>query len=208
MKGVLITFEGIDGSGKSTQAGLLRDFLTSRGLRVSLLREPGGTAIGELIRSILLDRRHDDMSPYTEVFLYLAARAQITFQLISPAIERGEIVLLDRFIDSTTVYQGYARGLGVEEMSRLNMLATCGVSPDITFVIDCDPVTALSRVSGSPDRLESEGIDFMGKVRRGFLELCGSGESRFVLLDGSRDIESVQEEIRGVVKRFLETHSF
>jgi len=208
MRGILITFEGIDGSGKSTQAELLRGFLSSRGFRVILLREPGGTAIGELIRSILLDRRHDDMSPYTEVFLYLAARAQITFQLISPALDRGEIVVLDRFIDSTTVYQGYARGLGVEEMNRLNTLATSGVFPDVTFVIDCDPAVALSRVSGSPDRLESKGMEFMGKVREGFLELCGSGEDRFVLLDGSRDIESIQEEIRSVVERLLESHSF
>ena len=203
MKGILISFEGIDGSGKSTQAGLLERSLRTSGRNVILLREPGGTAVGERIRSILLDRAHDDMAPLAEVFLYLAARAQITAQCIVPALERGDIVIMDRFRDSTTVYQGFARGLGTDNMERLNDIATGGVTPDITFVIDCETPYALSRVGESPDRLESEGLSFMERVREGFLRLCETGGNRVILIDGGRDIDSVQNEVRGVVDYLL-----
>ena len=203
MKGLLITFEGIDGSGKSTQARLLSEHLTSCGRKVNLFREPGGTEIGELIRSILLDNTHGDMSPITELFLYLAARAQITSRVIVPALARGEDIIMDRYIDSTTAYQGYARCLGVDEIIRLNLFATGGILPDITFLIDCDPFVALSRVDRMPDRLESEGIEFMKRVREGFMNLCKNEMTRILIVDGNRQMDLIQKDIIRAVDRFL-----
>ena len=195
MNGYLITFEGIDGSGKSTQADLLHKRLISSGLTAHLLREPGGTAIGENIRSILLDTSFSDMSPFTELFLYLAARSQITSSIIVPALNRGEYVVMDRYIDSTAAYQGYARGLGIDEMIRLNMIATGGIVPDITFVIDCDPDNAIRRFTSKPDRLESEGITFMRKVREGFLKLHEYDKQRIIICDGNREIDEIEKDI-------------
>jgi len=191
-KGYLITFEGIDGSGKTTQAELLYGRLRSHGRIVQLLREPGGTPIGERIRSILLDVAHTDMSPLTELFLYLAARAQLTASVILPALDRGEDVILDRFIDSTVAYQGYARGLGIEETTTLNRIATRGLVPDLTFVIDCEPACALGRLGRRRDRLESEGIQFMKMVREGFLVVKERERKRVIVCDGSKDIEEVE----------------
>lgn len=196
MKGKLITFEGIDGSGKSTQARLLKKHMMSQGHTVHLLREPGGTEIGESIRSILLDTAHADMVPLTELFLYLAARSQITSQVIVPALEQGEYVIMDRFMDSTTAYQGYARRLGINEMIRLNLIATGGLVPDITFFIDCDPAKALSRVDSAPDRLESEGLDFMRRVRVGFMKLYEIDRKRIVHINGNREIEDIERDIQ------------
>ena len=207
MKGIFISFEGIDGSGKTTQAVRLHKHLASHGYNVLLLREPGGTPVGERIRSILLDKNHSDMSSLTELFLYLAARAQITSQVIYPALANGDIVIVDRFIDSTTAYQGYARGLDINEMQRLNLLATSGLVPDITFVIDCDPAVAFSRVTREHDRLESEGLDFMCRVREGFLKLCEFYRKRIVLVDGNRDIKSVENDISRHINRFFNISS-
>jgi dTMP kinase len=203
MKGFLITFEGIDGSGKSTQAQLLHTYLTSLGRNVQLFREPGSTDVGERIRSILLDNANAEMDPRTELFLYLAARAQITSRVVVPALQGGSDVILDRFMDSTTAYQGYARDLGVDEMIRLNLIATDGIVPDITFVIDCDPIIALSRVKGKPDRLESEGLDFMRKVREGFLKLSEIDRKRIVVIDGNREIHVIEREIQLRVNRLI-----
>ncbi|MBT4483827.1 MAG: dTMP kinase [Candidatus Latescibacteria bacterium] len=203
MKGYLITFEGIDGSGKSTQARLFQEYLHSLGRSAILLREPGGTDIGEKIRSLLADKNHSDMSPFTELFLFLAARAQITSTVIEPALEQGDDVIMDRFLDSTTAYQGYARNLGIEETAYLNLLATGGLFPDITFVIDCDPLTALSRVGVEPDRLESEGIEFMKKVREGFIKLCVTEPDRLKLIDGSGEIDVVRADIEDRVKHLF-----
>jgi len=195
MKGYLITFEGIDGSGKTTQAFLLHKRILSSGHNVHLLREPGGTVIGENIRSILLDKSFSDMSPQAELFLYLAARSQITSTVIIPALSRGEHVIMDRYIDSTVSYQGYARGLGIDEMIRLNKIATNGLVPDITFVIDCDTDIALQRIKSKPDRLESEGIDFMRKVREGFIKLHDYDKQRIIICDGNREIDEVENEV-------------
>jgi len=200
MKSLLITFEGIDGSGKSTQAALLYNRLKESGRSAHLLREPGGTNIGEQIRSILLDTAHNDMSPATELFLYLAARSQITSHLIIPFLKRGEDVIMDRYMDSTTAYQGYARGLGIDEMLKFNLFATGGVVPDITFFIDCDPVVALSRVKSTPDRLESQGIEFMRRVREGFLKLCEIESDRIIKIDGNQPVEDINNEVYSRVK--------
>ena len=195
MKGYLITFEGIDGSGKTTQADLLHKRLLSSGRTAHIFREPGGTAIGENIRSILLDTSFSEMSPHTELFLYLAARSQITAELIKPALDRGEDVILDRYIDSTTAYQGYARGLGIEEMIRLNLIATNGLMPDITFIIDCEPELALKRINTEPDRLESEGIAFMRMVREGFIKLRDYDRERIIICDGNRRINEIEKDV-------------
>ncbi|MBN1291243.1 MAG: dTMP kinase [Candidatus Latescibacteria bacterium] len=203
MKGFLITFEGIDGSGKTTQAELLYKYLINQGYIVQLLREPGGTLIGERIRSILLDSSLTEMKPYTELFLYLAARVQICFQHISPALDRGEIVVMDRFFDSSTAYQGFARGLGSETVEYLNSIATGGIIPDVTFFIDCDPEIALARISAYPDRLESEGITFMSRVRDGFLKLCALHSTRFIRINGELSIPDMQALIvNEVLERF------
>ena len=196
MKGYLITFEGIDGSGKTTQADLLHKRLLSSGRTAHIFREPGGTSIGENIRSILLDTSFSEMSPHTELFLYLAARSQITAELIKPALDRSEDVILDRYIDSTTAYQGYARGLGIEEMIRLNLIATNGLMPDITFIIDCEPELALKRINTEPDRLESEGIAFMRMVREGFIKLRDYDRERIIICDGNRSINEIEKEVR------------
>ena len=195
MKGYLITFEGIDGSGKTTQAVLLHKRLLSSGHNAHLLREPGGTVIGEKIRSILLDTSFSDMSPQTELFLYLAARSQITSTAIIPALTRGDHVIMDRYIDSTVAYQGYARGLGIDEMIRLNKIATMGFVPDITFVIDCAPDIAIKRIDSQPDRLESEGINFMRKVREGFIKLHNYDKQRIIICDGNRNISEIETDI-------------
>jgi len=201
MKGYLITFEGIDGSGKTTQAVLLHKRLRSLGRTVHLLREPGGTEIGEKIRSILLDASHTDMSPYTELFLYLAARSQITASFIIPALTRGEDIIMDRYTDSTVAYQGYARGLGIDETVMLNKIATQGLIPDVTFIIDCDPSTAFLRITSKPDRLESEGIDFMRNVREGFFEIYNRDKNRVVLCDGNRGINEIEQDILLHIKK-------
>jgi dTMP kinase len=203
MKGLLITFEGIDGSGKSTQAVLLKKHLEELGLPVNFYREPGGTVIGEKIRSILLDKDHSDMQPLTELFLYLAARAQITAQLISPSLDKGYIVIMDRYLDSTIAYQGYARGLGMDRLRELNLIATEGLLPDATFIIDCDPHVALTRLTSLPDRLESEGVEFMKKVREGFLLLAEKEPARITVVDGARDVSSIKNEIFQKVKNLI-----
>ncbi len=200
-RGRLITFEGIDGSGKTTQARLLAERLTEEGHAVTFLREPGGTVLGERIREILLDTAHDDMSPVAELFLYLAARAQITFAAIRPAIDRGGVVVMDRFMDSTTAYQGYARGLGFDLARELNAVATGGLLPDLTIVIDTPADIGLSRLGGEPDRLESEGLMFMERVRNGFLKLCDSEPGRVVRVDGDRPVGDVFEDVLRLVRR-------
>ena len=203
MKGYLISFEGIDVSGKSTQADLLYNRFISCSRSVHLFREPGGTVIGETIRSILLDTSHSDMSIHTELFLYLAARSQITSTVIKPALNLSEDVIMDRYIDSTTAYQGYARGLGIDEMIQLNLIATGGIVPDITFVIDCDPDVAYQRVSSEPDRLESEGIGFMRKVREGFIKLHEYDKQRIILCNGNQGIDEIEQDIANHIKNKL-----
>lgn len=201
MKSKLITFEGIDGSGKSTQATLMHHKFLSLGIPSILLREPGGTKIGENIRTILLDSKNGDMSSFTELFLYLAARAQITHSEIIPALDKGITVIMDRFIDSTTAYQGYARGLCIENTSKLNMLATSNIIPDITFIIDCDPSTAFSRLGKNLDRLESEGINFLCKVREGFLQIASEEKNRIFVVDGVYDKDFIHNVLINEIKK-------
>jgi len=183
--GLFVTFEGIDGCGKTTQVTALRDSLEAKGATVIVIREPGATFIGEKIRSILLDNANSGMSSETEVLLYEAARAQIVSEVIRPALLAGKVVICDRFYDSSVAYQGYARGLPLESIDSLNQFATGGLEPDLTFLLDLPAEAALERMNvreGSHDRLEIEGLGFMEKVRAGYLELAGK-HARIIKLD-------------------------
>jgi len=199
-KGLFITFEGIDGCGKTTQARLAARWLKRIGKSVLFIREPGGTTVSERIRRVLLDRRLE-IDPYTELLLYEGARAQLTSERIIPALNRNEIVVADRFFDSTTAYQGYGRGLDRTLISHLNRFAGRKISPDITFVFDVDYQTSLLRRRARPDRLEKEKRAFFQRVRKGFKSLAG--RRRVVLLDGRLPVAKLHEEVKTRVKRRL-----
>lgn len=213
MRGLFITFEGVEGSGKSTQRRRLAESLRKAGQPVVETREPGGTAIGEAIRSVLLNARNRDMTPETELFLYLASRAQLTREVIAPALREGAIVLCDRFADATVAYQGYGRGLDLHLIVAVNRLATGGVMPDRTFLLDLDPVEGLSRVKErrqtslldpSLDRLEAETLEFHYRVRKGYLTLAQGEPHRFRVIDAAASEETVAQAIRGEVEALVD----
>ena len=196
MSGLFISFEGIDGCGKSTQADLLRSYLESKGEQVELLREPGGTALSEQIREILLNPNNEKMDPSTESILLSACRAQLTREIIIPALERGNVVICDRYADSTLAYQGYGRGINLEWLEKLNAFATAGLKPDITLLVDLPVDEAFNRMqSKSFDRIEMEGIEFLDKVRRGYLELTDRFSKRYFMIDGMETIEEMSKKI-------------
>ena len=189
---VFITFEGIDGSGKTTHAVRLRDELDAAGLPVVFLREPGATPLGERIRSILLDIDNIDIDPISELLLYEAARSQLVRSVIRPALDDRTIVLCDRFVDSTLAYQGYGRGISLDCINRSNEIACDGIIPDLTILFDLDPTIALARATkNGADRIEQEGIALMERVRNGYLALANENPQRFAIIDGSRSIEEV-----------------
>lgn len=203
---MFITFEGIDYSGKTTQAKLLVDFLTNRGNKVVFLREPGGTAISEKIREILLDKRNLEMSNRAELFLFSAARTQLVSQVIIPALKNGNIVVCDRYDDSTTAYQGYGRQLDLDQIKTINAMATAGTVPDITVLVDIEPdeITRRQKATGiSSDRMESSGKEFYERVRSGFLAIAKTEPNRFFVVNGMRTIEEIQTEIRTMVVQHL-----
>jgi len=204
MKGLFITFEGIDGCGKSTQIGKLAEYLEKKQVPLLFVREPGGTAIGEKIRNILLDKKSDGMCNMTELLLFEAARAQITEEKIIPATASGTTVLCDRFFDSTVAYQGYARDMGHETVSNLNMLATGGKSPDITFLFDISPEEAFARRSdrGEEDRLEGLGLEFQRRVREGYLEMAKTSD-RIKVIDASRSVDEISAEVLGYISEMV-----
>ena len=201
MKGLFVTFEGIDGCGKTTQIELLSKDLREAGIPYVLIREPGGTVIGEKIRTILLDKANTGMDERTELLLYEAARAQIVKEKILPELEEGKVVICDRFFDSTVAYQGYARGLNLEDIDFLNNWSAAGIKPDITFLLDLDEKTAYARRHGrsdEEDRLEAEGLSFMKKVRDGYLERSKS-EPRFKVIPATQTPEQIYQQIRETV---------
>ncbi|MFZ1946683.1 MAG: dTMP kinase [bacterium] len=202
-RGRFITLEGIEGSGKSTQAALLRDFLAGRGYDVVVTREPGGSPIAEKIREILLDPRNLKMVPLAELFLYEASRTQHVAEVIRPALEAGRWVLCDRFFDASTAYQGNARGLGIEMVAELNLVATSGLVPDLTLVLDLPVEVGLKRLGRSPDRIESETLDFHERVRQGYLEIARCDPSRIKVVDASGTIDDIHVRIRGTVESWL-----
>ena len=195
---MFVSFEGIDGSGKSTQVGLLRDALAARGREVVATREPGGTDLGERVRGLLLDGT--EVTPWAEAALFAAARAELVERVIAPALERGQDVVCDRYVDSSLAYQGIARGLGVERVLELNLQAMQGLLPDRTFLILLDPNESARRAGNDPDRIEREGSDFRSAVDRAYRELAAMFPKRVVALDGAKSARDLAVEIRGQVR--------
>lgn len=205
-RGLFITFEGIDGCGKSTQIELLREFLDSKGIDNIVIREPGGTVVGEKIREILLDKKNSEMTPLTELLLFEAARAQIVSEKISPALEDGTFVICDRFFDSSMAYQGVARGMGTDVVSLLNNVAVAGVVPDMTFFLDITVEESLARRNKrgeESDRIESAGDSFLEKVRQGYLYASIYDSNRIKTIDASSSIEDIASQIQNIVSERL-----
>lgn len=203
MGGFFITFEGIDGCGKTTQIDIFHQRLLSEGIDVLLLREPGGTIISEGIRQILLDKKHTRMCSETELLLFEAARAQIVNEVIRPAIAEGKIVICDRYIDSSVAYQGYGRRIGRKIVDGLNTYAVGDTRPDVTFLFDIDPCIAESRLSTRPqakDRLDDEGLGFMNRTRAGYLEIAKDEPQRIKVLNAEKSVEDLSREIYRIFK--------
>ena len=199
-KALFVTFEGIDGCGKTTQAILTYQYLAARGMQVKLLREPGATATAERIREVLLDEKLS-IAPVTELLLYEAARSELTSQEIQPALAAGHTVLCDRFYDSTTAYQGFGRKLDIRMVRSLNRLAVGNLKPDLTFLLDLDLRTARSRRGKRPDRLESQPKAFFTRVRSGFLEIARKERRRIKVVDAGRSVDEVFQSIRTILDR-------
>lgn len=202
MKGYFITFEGGEGSGKSTQLSLLKDYLENSGCRYIYTREPGGTEIAEEIRKILLSMHGEKMCDECEALLFAAARVQHIKNRILPAIKDGNIVVCDRYVDSSMAYQGYARGLGDKMIENVNYYAYENCMPDVTFFLDVPPIAAFKRKGGADesDRLEMSGNEFHEKVYKAFCVLCDKYPSRFVRINAQKDAESVHKDIIDTLK--------
>jgi dTMP kinase len=196
---VFVTFEGIDGSGKTTQAALLAERLREEGGEAVLLREPGGTPFGERLRELLLDG--PEMTAWAEAALFAAARAELVERVVRPALARGAAVVCDRYVDSSLVYQGVARGLGVEAVYELNLAATGGLLPERTFVLLLDPDESRARLTGEPDRIESEDDGFVRRLDQGYRQIVSTFPERCVALDASKPPDEIAEEIRDELAR-------
>ncbi len=197
-----IVFEGGEGAGKSTQSNALADYLRARGHSVLCTREPGGTPAAEAIRAVLLDQANAGLDDRAEALLFAAARGDHAARVIKPGLERGDIVISDRYLDSSVAYQGVARGLGAERVAELSLWATGGLVPDLTIVLDVDPALGLARVVG-PDRLESEPIEWHARVRQAFLDIAAEHPERYLVLDGSRPAEDLAVEIAVAVSALV-----
>lgn len=196
MQGLFITFEGIEGCGKTTQAKLLYEHLLKKGKEVLLTEEPGGTEIGLKIRYLLLDRTSEGIHPITELFLYNASRIQHVMEKIKPFLERGYIVICDRFMDSTFAYQGYGRGIDLKIIKSLDEISRQGIKPHITFLLDIEPELGLKRhASKELDRLERESLEFHKAVRKGYLEMARAEPGRFMVIPAERSIGEIHELI-------------
>jgi len=202
-----ITFEGIEGCGKTTQVRLLADLLMSRGHIVTVTREPGGCPIADQVRAILLNAENRALVPLSELLLYAAARAQHVEEIIRPALAAGGIVICDRFTDATVAYQGYGRSLDLDLIDRLNSIATGGIMPDLTVLLDCPEETGLARAmerinacdGAREERFEQESLRFHRAVRQGYLRLAAAEPQRFIILDATRCIEETAAEITGKI---------
>lgn len=197
----LVSFEGIDQCGKSTQARLFLDYLTSQGFEAGLVREPGGTAISEAVRKILLDRKRLELADRTEALLMTASRAQLTREYILPKLETGHWVIADRFTDSTLAYQGAGRHLDLDWLIELNRFATYGVEPCLTFLLDVLPEECQRRQKRKNDRIEGEGLEFQRKVREGYLKIAERFQDRIIILDGYQTIADLHNQVISEVNR-------
>lgn len=204
MKGLFIVMEGPDGSGKTTQINLLKEYLEEAGYECLITREPGGTVIGEKVRQLILNPEHKEMSPVTEMLLYAASRAQLVHEVIGPALEEGKIVISDRFVDSSIVYQGIARKLGISTVSAVNAPGIGIYRPDGIFFIDLSEAEGLRRKKEQKnlDRMEQEGIDFHHMVSEGYRKVL-SGRPEVMKIDGGRSIDTIQKKIRNHVDELL-----
>lgn len=205
MIGRFITFEGIEGSGKSTISRMAADHLSSLGLTVLHTREPGGTDLGAEIRNVLLTPSESGMHPMTELLLYFADRAEHIHHLIEPALERGNTVICDRFSDSTIAYQGYARGLDIEMLKKIDGIAKGDISPSLTILLDLDVETGLKRNSAARkvDRFELEDVEFHEKVRKGYLSIAAEEPERLRVIDASRPLLNVFADVRKMLEAFI-----
>jgi dTMP kinase len=204
---MFITFEGIDGSGKTTQANLLVERFKEEKHDCIFLREPGGTGISEKIRTLLLDRDHLEMTQLAELFLFSAARTQLVTEVIRPCLDIGKIVVCDRFFDSTTAYQGYGRGIDIEAVRKVNSVASQGTVPDITFILDIELNEIDRRRSPArraADRMESGGNQLFERVRRGYLEIARMEPRRCIVVNGMRPRQEIHEEIWGKIQPRIE----
>ena len=202
-RGSFITFEGIDGSGKTTQLSGIAEYLENQGKEVLKLREPGGTLIGEQIRTILLSRGNMAMSVETELMLFAAARAQLVREVIEPALAEGKWVLCDRFMDSTTVYQGYGRQIDLQLIGQLNSIAVGRCKPDLTLLFDLSVEAAGARLaarSEKSDRLDLESKSFAERIRKGYLELASAEPSRFKVIDAERSSADIEKQIKSILR--------
>lgn len=205
-KGCLVTFEGLDGCGKSTQVRHTAQMFRDQGFEVLQIRDPGSTAVGEAAREILLNPRYAEMDTTTEILLFAVARSQLVVEVIRPALDAGKIVLSDRFYDSTTAYQGYGRQLNLDMVHRINAIGAHDLVPDLTFIFDISPETSAERMASSgksPDRMENEKLAFHQRVRRGFLEIARQNPDRCRVLDGH---ETEQEIRKKIYKELLKRH--
>jgi len=205
VRGYFITVEGTDGAGKTTQIKLIEDYLKSKNKSVVVTREPGGTSIGEKIRDILLDSQNSEMGMITEMLLYASARAQLVSEVIRPAIEEGKVVICDRFVDSSYVYQGFGRGIDLKIITDVNRVALDGLVPDITLFFDLNPVEALRRRKNSTelDRIEKEKMDFHKRVYNGYKKLAMLYSDRINCIDSDRSIEEIFDDVKACIDELM-----
>ena len=203
MKGTFITFEGSEGSGKSTQARALCRYLKSRRKKVLHIREPGGVKISEAIRNILLNVKNAGMDDICEMLLYMAARAQLVKEVIAPALNKGVVVLCDRFLDSTVAYQGYGNGIGIKFIKSVGNAVVRGIRPDLTFIFDLGVKKGLSRAGKNKDRIESRSLDYHQRVRNGYLAIARREPRRIKVIKATGSRAEIQEIIRQYVERIL-----
>lgn len=205
MKGIFISMEGPDGSGKSTQIELLKKYFEDKGVECVITREPGGTRISEDVRGIILNRDYTEMDYMTELLLYASARAQLVSEVILPALEAGKCVISDRFVDSSAVYQGIARGLGVETVYEINKYATRNRFPDKTFLLDLPAEAGIARKKDQKelDRMEREALDFHERVAAGYREMAERDPERIVRIDATKSVEDIHETIVSAIEKMM-----
>lgn len=203
MSAFLISFDGIDGCGKSTQIQMLYEWLERLGHPVRLVREPGGTDLGEALREILLHRSEIALNPTAEMLMYMASRAQLVREVIEPTLASGQHVIADRYLLASVVYQGCAGGLDPGTIWSVGQVATGGLTPDLTFILDIDPTIAQSRLSGTPDRMESRGIGYMQRVRDGYLEQSQVLADRCLILDASQSVSVIHSAVIDTLRQRL-----
>lgn len=202
-KGIFFTFEGSEGSGKSTQIQMVKQYLESLGKKVVFVREPGGVKISEHIRDILLDVRNTDMTDECEMLLYMAARSQLVREVIQPALRKGKIVLCDRYLDSTLAYQGYGSGVDLKMIRTVGAFATFGITPDLTFIFDLSVAKGMARLRGTRDRIERRATAYHKRVRKGYQTIAAGHKKRVKLIDASKDKATVRKVVQTHLDNFF-----